>query len=179
MPKIANIRLSAHKPYLKGIDLDFLFYGKFCLVEILKRWKQLGVKRNAFFTILKTMKITKTVKMAWNIANNKTNNQNHKIHTIRIAYMIFEISCCVIKKNCMVFNFHFKNKFFLGIYNFGPKTSKNDKNCAKNSQNHQIAFLSFTFHPKKSTFWHWPFFSDLWHGIAHIRVDIHVPSSYS
>ena len=35
--KIANIGSFAPKPYLKGIDRDFLFYEKFCLVEILKR----------------------------------------------------------------------------------------------------------------------------------------------
>jgi hypothetical protein len=35
--KIANIGFFASKPYLKGVDPDFLFDRKFCLVEILKR----------------------------------------------------------------------------------------------------------------------------------------------
>ena len=35
--KIANIGFFAPKPYLKGVDRDFLFDRKFCLVEILKR----------------------------------------------------------------------------------------------------------------------------------------------
>ena len=35
--KIANIGVFAPKPYLKGIDPDFLFDKKFCLVELLKR----------------------------------------------------------------------------------------------------------------------------------------------
>jgi hypothetical protein len=35
--KIANIGFFAPKPYLKGVDPDFLFDRKFCLVEILKR----------------------------------------------------------------------------------------------------------------------------------------------
>jgi hypothetical protein len=35
--KIANIGFFAPKPYPKGIDRDFLFDRKFCLVEILKR----------------------------------------------------------------------------------------------------------------------------------------------
>ena len=35
--KIANIVFFAPKPYLKGIDPDFLFDRKFCLVDILKR----------------------------------------------------------------------------------------------------------------------------------------------
>ena len=41
--KIANIGFFAPKPYLKGANPDFLFDRKFCLVEILKLWKQLGV----------------------------------------------------------------------------------------------------------------------------------------
>ena len=43
VPKTANIGFFAPKPYLKGIDPDFLFHRKFCLVEILKRWKGLSV----------------------------------------------------------------------------------------------------------------------------------------
>ena len=41
--KIANIGVFAPKPYLKGIDPDFLFDMKFCLVEIetLKRARRL------------------------------------------------------------------------------------------------------------------------------------------
>ena len=35
--KIANIGFFAPKPYLKGVDPDFLFDRKFGLVEILKR----------------------------------------------------------------------------------------------------------------------------------------------
>ena len=35
--KIVNIGFFAPKPYLKGVDRDFLFDRKFCLVEILKR----------------------------------------------------------------------------------------------------------------------------------------------
>jgi hypothetical protein len=35
--KLANIGFFALKPYLKGIDRDFLFDMKFCLFEILKR----------------------------------------------------------------------------------------------------------------------------------------------
>ena len=62
VPKIANIGFFAHKPYLKGIGPYFLFDRKFCLVKILKRWKWLGVWRNAFFTILKNVRIIKTVK---------------------------------------------------------------------------------------------------------------------
>ena len=34
--KIANIDSFAPKPNLKGVDRDFLFYRKFCLVGILK-----------------------------------------------------------------------------------------------------------------------------------------------
>ena len=37
MPKIANIGFFAPKPYITGIDWDFLFDRKFCLVEIFKR----------------------------------------------------------------------------------------------------------------------------------------------
>ena len=43
VPKIANIGVFAPKPYLKGFDPDFLLDRKFCLVEILKCWKRLGV----------------------------------------------------------------------------------------------------------------------------------------
>jgi hypothetical protein len=32
--KITNIGFFAPKPYLKGVDQDFLFDSKFCLVEI-------------------------------------------------------------------------------------------------------------------------------------------------
>ena len=39
--QIANIGFFASKPYLKGVDRDFLFDRKFCLVEILRRWKRL------------------------------------------------------------------------------------------------------------------------------------------
>ena len=35
--KMANIGFFAPKTYLKGIDRDFLFDRKFCLVKILKR----------------------------------------------------------------------------------------------------------------------------------------------
>ena len=41
--KIVNIGFFAPKPYLKGIDPDFLFDRKFCLVDVLKGWKGLGV----------------------------------------------------------------------------------------------------------------------------------------
>ena len=34
--KMANIGFFAPKPYLKGVDRDFLFDRKFCLVEILE-----------------------------------------------------------------------------------------------------------------------------------------------
>ena len=51
VPKISNIDFFAHKPYLKGIDPGFLFDRKFSLV-----W------RNAFFTILENVKITKMEK---------------------------------------------------------------------------------------------------------------------
>ena len=40
---IANIGFFAPKPYLKGVFPDFLFDRKFCLVEIMKRWKRLGI----------------------------------------------------------------------------------------------------------------------------------------
>ena len=43
VPKIANIGFFAAKPYLKGVDRDFLFDRKFYLVEILKCYKRLGV----------------------------------------------------------------------------------------------------------------------------------------
>ena len=33
VPKTANIGFFAPKPYLKGVDRDFLFDRKFCLVE--------------------------------------------------------------------------------------------------------------------------------------------------
>ena len=39
----ANIGFFAPKSNLKGVDRDFLFDKKFCLVEILKRCKRLGV----------------------------------------------------------------------------------------------------------------------------------------
>ena len=32
--KLANIGFFAPKPYLKGVDQDFLFDMKFCLIEI-------------------------------------------------------------------------------------------------------------------------------------------------
>ena len=51
-------------------------------------------------------------------------------------------------------------------FHFGLKTLQNYKSCLKTGQNHQIALISFKFHQKKSTFWRWPFFSDLWHGIG-------------
>ena len=41
----------------------------------------------------------------------------------------------------------------------------------KNGKNCPFALLSFTFHQKKSTFWRWPFFSDLWHGIAQVKFN--------
>ena len=34
MPKIANFGFVAPKPYLKGVDPDFLFDRKLCLVKI-------------------------------------------------------------------------------------------------------------------------------------------------
>ena len=37
VPKNENIGFFAPKPYLKGVDLDFLFDRKFCFIEILKR----------------------------------------------------------------------------------------------------------------------------------------------
>ena len=43
MQKRANVGFFALKPYLKGVDRDFLFDRKFCLVGILKLSKWLGV----------------------------------------------------------------------------------------------------------------------------------------
>ena len=43
VPKKANYGFFAPKPYFKGVDRDFFFYRKFCLVEILKRWTWLCV----------------------------------------------------------------------------------------------------------------------------------------
>ena len=89
-----------------------------------------------------------------------------------MIYMIFEISCSIFKKkqkkNFFFSIFTFLKRSFLGILDFWLKTSQNYMSCSKNSQNHQFALLSFTFLFKKKTiFWRWPFFSDLWHGIAH------------
>ena len=73
-----------------------------------------------------------------------------------------------IEKKIFVFlNFHFFKIVIFGYFSFWAKnTQKIQKKCSKNGPNHQIALLSFTFHQKKSTFRHWPFFLDLWHGIA-------------
>ena len=62
--------------------------------------------------------------------------------------------------------FTFSKQSFLEIFDFWLKTPQKYKSCSKNGQNHHFALLSFTFHQKKSTFQHWPFFSDLWHGIT-------------
>ena len=73
--------------------------------------------------------------MAQNIANDKTNEQNRKIYTIRIIYMIFEISCSILKKKAFFLQFllfrngPFWDFFFYFLFFFCLKTPKNYKNC--------------------------------------------------
>ena len=90
--------------------------------------------------------------------------------------MILEIKCLIIKKKHIFSStFTFSKQSFLGNFDFWLKTRQNYKSCSKNDQNHQFALLSFTFDKKKSTISHWPFFSDLWHWIAHTN-DIYCSS---
>ena len=90
-----------------------------------------------------------------------------------MIYMIFDISFSILSFFCCFFSiFTFLKRSFLGIFDFWLKTPPNCKSCSKNGRNHQFALLSFTFHKKKSTFWRWPFSSDLWHGIAHLNHPI-------
>ena len=104
--KIANIGFFAPKPYLKVVDRDFLFDRKFCLVEILKHWKRLGVKRNAFFTLVKNIRIIKTVKNG--LKNCKWQNKLTKSwysYNINYIYYIWNKLCNLkkIKKNLQFF----------------------------------------------------------------------------
>ena len=90
-----------------------------------------------------------------------------------MLYMIFEICFSII---IFFFSFFsqfslFQNSIFWVFFYFWLKTPPNYKSCSKTGKNHQFALLSFTFHKKNSTFWRWPFFSDLWHGIALYEKD--------
>ena len=73
------------------------------------------------------MKITKTEKMALNIKNIKTNQQNHKINTIKIIYMILKIGC----SKYIYFLFALKHPII-----------------AKKNNNNLSALLSFICHEK-------------------------------
>ena len=114
------------------------------------------------------MKITKTVKNGLNHC--KLQNQFAKSWNSYYKNDIYAISNKLFNLNFFLFFlliFTFSKQSFLGIFDFWLKTPQNYKSFSKNGQNHQFALLSFTFNKKKSTFWCWPFFSDLWHGIAH------------
>ena len=72
-----------------------------------------------------------------------------------MIYVIFEISCIIFKKNIFFLNSHFFKTVILGYFIFLAKnTPQITRVVKKNGQNHQFALLSFTFHLKKSTFWH-------------------------
>ena len=74
-----------------------------------------------------------------------------------------------LKKKTIYFSiFTLLKQSFFGYFDFWLKTPRNFKSCSKNGQNHEFTLLSFTFHQKKSTFWRWPFFSELWHGIVQL-----------
>ena len=71
------------------------------------------------------------------------------------------------KKKLFIFSiFTFSKQSFLGIFDFLTQNTPKLQKWFKKRPKSWIALLSFTFHQKKSTFW--PFFSDLWHGIAQI-----------
>ena len=69
-----------------------------------------------------------------------------------MIYMIFEISCWILEEEKNSFNSHFFKTVFLGIIDFWLKIPKKYKSCSKNSQNHQVALLSFTFPENNSLF---------------------------
>ena len=72
--------------------------------------------------------------MTLNIADDKTNYQNHKIHTIRMIYMIVEIRCSIFKKKIFFSIFTFSKQSYSGIFDFWlkhPKTTKVIKKTAK------------------------------------------------
>ena len=83
------------------------------------------------------------------MAIDKTNYQNHKIHTIKMMYMIFAISDLIFIFHFIFLNFQFFKTVIFGYFRFMAKTPPNKKSCSKNIQNHQLALLSFTFHQKK------------------------------
>ena len=71
--------------------------------------------------------------MAKNIANDKTNFINHKIHTIRMIYMIFEESCSIL----IIYNFFlhfFKTVIFGCFFLFLAKNTPKLQNLFKNGQ---------------------------------------------
>ena len=83
--------------------------------------------------------------------------------------MIFEISCSIFKKNIFFLQFSlFQNSrfFFLSFFLFllAKNTPKLQELFKKRSK---LSICPIIFHvslKKNSTFWRWPFFSDLWHG---------------
>ena len=167
VPIFGNLAFFVPKPNLKVLIRDFFFYQKFCLIEILKFWKRLGPQRCAFFTILKNMKITKTVKIGLKHLKQPNELKNLLIHTMWTIY-IFGLKS--ISAHFYFITFFsiliFFKQYFLGILHVGLKTAQNCKMLSKNGQNDLNALFLFIFHHKKSTFWRWPFSSDLWHGIA-------------
>ena len=84
--------------------------------------------------------------------------------------MIFEISSWIFKKrrrkNSLIFTI--SKQSILGVFHFGLKTHQNYKNCSKWAKSLYCPII-FNISKQKSTFWHWLFFSDLWHGIAQRR----------
>ena len=87
-----------------------------------------------------------------------------------MIYMILEISCLIFKKKHFFFNFHFLKTVIFGYFWFlAKKHPKITKVVQKTNKIINLPYYPSNFIKKKSTFWHWPFFSDLWHGIAHVK----------
>ena len=82
--------------------------------------------------------------------------------------MIFEISCSIFKKKTFIFfKFSlFQNSHFWVFLIFGKKHPKITKVVQKTAKIINLPYYLSNFIKKKSTFRRWPFFSDLWHGIA-------------
>ena len=57
---------------------------------------------------------------------------------------------------------------FFGNFWFLAKNTPKLQKLFKKRPKSSICLIIFHISSKKSSFWHWPFFSDLWHGIAHL-----------
>ena len=81
--------------------------------------------------------------------------------------MIFEISFSIFNFFSSFFYFHFFKWVIFAYFCFLAKTPPNCKSYFKKKRSKSwICTIIFHISLKKSIFWRWPFFSDLWHGIA-------------